>query len=454
MLHLAKFDVPRYLGIKRERKKFKKQRKIDLKHRLEIQRKKTFEENFGSSSKIIDLMAHGHSAIPGDRKRKTKFILPANFSIAEDAGSVFSGLNELSRRLKAHKLKEIFLDFSKLKKQDLSSNGILAVLVEELVVSAKKTGHKLRWKGTFPSNESDQRFLRAMGVIKHLKIEHEYVQNDEEKLIKVFDVRCKHYMRTATARQADKKTKTTENFAKHIDKCLEYSGRQLTRKSRSVLCQYVSEIIDNAEQHGHMKDWSIQGYLDLNMSQPMCEIAIFNFGTTIAQSLDELPHDSYTKRQIQQYIDLHEKGGLFKQDWRKEDLYTLIALQGNVSSKNKSEEDTRGNGTVDLINFFQQVQRECSPDEQNLHASMAIASGSTVIVFDGTYLMKPNAEGVNIIAFNSDNDLMKRPDPTYVRTLDGAYFPGTVISLKFPLSAAAMKPAATGGSHEECRAND
>ena len=185
-----------------------------------------------------------------------------------------------------------------------------------------------------------------------------------------------------------------------------------------------------------MLDWAIQGYLDTQLPAPMCEIVIFNFGRSIAESLEQLPPQSYTRIQTERYLDLHKTGNFFRRGWRREDLFTLIALQGNVSSKNYSETDTRGNGTVDLIEFFQGMQAECAVGANGTpgNARMVIVSGSTYVLFDGKYQMRANAEGNRIIAFNGANDLRERPDSTYVRQLEGVCFPGTVICLKFALS--------------------
>jgi hypothetical protein len=115
-------------------------------------------------------------------------------------------------------------------------------------------------------------------------------------------------------------------------------------------------------------------------------------------------------------------------------LFTLIALQGNVSSKNQSVMDTRGNGSVELIEFFQRMYAECSGTSTG-GAEMIVVSGQTSIRFDGTYKMAANAAGVKIIAFNAANDLTQAPDAKYVKQLAGSSrFPGTLIAIKFPLS--------------------
>lgn len=66
---------------------------------------------------------------------------------------------------------------------------------------------------------------------------------------------------------------------------------------------------------------------------------------------------------------------------------------------------------------------------------MAILSGGTYILFDGTYRLGAGPNNARQIAFNTSNDLKLQPDHRYVRGLGGLQFPGTVISIKFPLAS-------------------
>ncbi|MBA4058687.1 MAG: hypothetical protein C0490_28480, partial [Marivirga sp.] len=50
------------------------------------------------------------------------------------------------------------------------------------------------------------------------------------------------------------------------------------------------------------------------------------------------------------------------------------------------------------------------------------------------YRLATNEDGNKVIAFNSANDLGQKPDSNYVRALEGVHFPGTIISVRFPLS--------------------
>jgi hypothetical protein len=439
-LHPAKVNIPLYLQVKRARKSFKRSQREWKSHLQNALHAEEFDRRFGPSSKIVAMLA-GDGAPLAEvlRKKAIRFQLPATFSILDKPEVAIGSVGQFASQLRAQRLGSIYLDFTAVAEQDLGANALLDVLVDELQTQARRTGRRIRWHGTYPKRADDRRFLRAMGVIKRLQIAHEFLDQNEAAAVVLFDERCKHYTRSLKATQADKKSRVTQGFADHVNDCLGRMQRELTPAARSRMCQYVGEIIDNAEEHGQMGDWSIQGYLDTSRDIPICEIAIFNFGRTIAQTFEALDPASYTRRQVQRYIDLHRKGGLFRRDWRTEDLFTLIALQGSVSTKNGSHLDTRGNGTVDLISFFQRVHQECSSGDVPEQARMALLSGSTFILFDGTYPMQPNANGVNIIAFNPTNDLELRPDPQYVRALAGVDFPGTMICLQFPLALTALR---------------
>lgn len=416
-------------ALKAKRRRYKKRlsvkRLID-KHRM-------ISSQFGRRSKILMMLAKEYSKSNIDRKFRVRFTIPENFSIIERPELTIRALSALAQEMTKPKIAQIFLDFQNLSTCDLGANSLLDVLVDELATQARLTGRKIYWKGTYPVDQAHRRFMKAMGVIKRLKITHEYPTQDEKEKLTLFDKRCKHYVRAMRPNCADMKSVVSQKFADHFDSCLASISRVLKPDAKGRLCQYIGEIIDNAEEHAGMLDWTIQGYLDTQLDIPMCEIVIFNFGKTIAQTFENLPETNFARLQIKKYIDLHKGKGFFFKGWCEEDLYTLIALQGGVSSKNTSCLDTRGNGTVDLIEFFQKIHLECGNNQSTQEATMVVVSGSTYVLFDGTYKMQLNDKGNWIIAFNSTNDLSHKPDSKYVRHLDNAIFPGTLISVKFPM---------------------
>lgn len=89
-----------------------------------------------------------------------------------------------------------------------------------------------------------------------------------------------------------------------------------------------------------------------------CHITIVNFGTTLRDSLQSLPSNSKLRLDIETLTALHAGRSFFvRPHWNPDDLWTLYALQEGVSRYNKGVDDigTRGVGTADVIDFFQQL---------------------------------------------------------------------------------------------------
>jgi len=251
-------------------------------------------------------------------------------------------------------------------------------------------------------------------------------------LHRVFRMRSKRLTPNASLDSKGWKECAIEDFVKHINLCLKDHDKRLTRKAQGELAKYTGEILNNAEDHSGYDEVVITGYLDNSNSTHWCEIAIFNFGKTIADTFREMPDTSYTHEEIHGYIEEHQKSRWFGPEWTKDNLLTVVALQGHISSKNLRKDQDRGQGTVDLIDFFQRVHKQCV-EQNNSMAEMAILSGSTHIYFDGTYSMQKDSTGRKIIAFNQANDLHKKPDSRCVKNLGKLFFPGTVISIRFPM---------------------
>lgn len=281
--------------------------------------------------------------------------IPSIFSMLEAPEESISLIASFARIHQNRSLSDVFVDLGDVKIQDLGAHALLDRLVDEIVAQAAFQNSRVAWRGNFPADPAQRRFIAAMGIIRQLGLTHKYLDFGEAEKVHRFERRCRHYVRELKAVNPDDKSEqanAAERFANHVNRCLAREDRKLTLEGRSRLCSYVVEVIDNAENHAGMVDWTIQGYVDMAMAEPQCEIVIFNFGKSIAATLDDLPADGYTMLQIQRYLDLHQTKGWFGPRWRREDLLTLVALQGSVSRKNSSLDTTRGQGTADLIDFF------------------------------------------------------------------------------------------------------
>lgn len=385
-------------------------------------------------SEILTLL---RSAIRAPNPRSQKVfhcILPRVFSITEDPlpslRAIYAFINETRC---ARPPREIYFNHASVQSIDLAAECVLDYSVIEYEKENRRRRHAPIIGGRLPDDSNLQKFIRAVGLIKNIGAKHEFLTREESRDLRIFTMRNRKAYSALSIGCSDYKERTVAEFVQHIDECLMANNRELTPDGRARLAEYTGEILANAEDHSGLNDWSIAGYLDNGHIDHICEIAVFNFGRSLSETFLRLDSDSYTRRQVQPYVDLHSKRGFFSAQWTQRDLFTLVALQGNVSTKNASKNDTRGQGTVEMIHFFQQVHEECVQDASST-ARMAILSGSTFILFDGTYKMRPDDAGRHVIAFNAENDLELPPDPKYVRGLGGISFPGTIISIRFPLS--------------------
>ncbi|MCT7307913.1 hypothetical protein [Ralstonia wenshanensis] len=423
-----------YVGRKLTRQRFR-QRTRARKQLARIMQRALHVKQAGRQSKILEMLAGTATRSMGSSKGEIRVRVPKRFSILEDPSTVFDTLSAFARGVAGKPIQRIVFDHRELEEYDLAANALLDIIAVErdTEIRFRDAGRKLRVAGYYPKNATVKRFIQSMGIIKHMEIAHEALTGEEAEAVRIFDARNRNIFQPVDGIRADYKDIQQRKFVDHIDACLLDQQWELTAEGKHNLLTYLGEILANAEDHADYLDWSVQGYLDNSLDVPMCEIAIFNFGRSIAESMKSC-EGGYTWGQISRYLDLHTKKGYFTKGWREEDLLTVIALQGNVSRCNLSELDTRGQGTVDLIEFFQGIHDVCNGTGK--FARMAIVSGSTYILFDGTYRMKEREGAGNIIAFNESNSLEERPDSRYVRSLGKHKFPGTIISIKFPISLA------------------
>lgn len=438
-------DTDAFLSAKRAIKRDRRNKR-EWKERLRArERHEDLDTAFGKSSKILTMIAQSYVGETANHHGSLQVTIPSTFSTIAQPIRVISLIGQLAKTLRQNRARSIHLDHSKLKEYDLAANALLDVVAVELTQEDRIKRRKIRWRGTYPKDQNIRLFIQALGIVKHLGIEHEAPKANQVAALRIFDVRNRHYYHNSDPTRVDYKSKIVRKFADHINECLRDHGRELKIESRHKLCSYTGEILDNAVEHSGMVDWTIQGYLDNDSPVPMCEIAIFNFGRTIAETLGSLPKDSYTWKQIAPYLLRHRRNRFFGHSWSEDDLLTLVALQGHVSSKNRSASDTRGNGSVDLIEFFQKVSSECNGHGEP-KAAMAILSGKTHILFDGTYPLEVQSDGRKTITFNKEGDLYVPPDQKYVRGLQGVFFPGTIISVRFPLGSSSTKSST--GHHD------
>ncbi len=365
-------------------------------------------------------------------RESEKISIPPTFSIIENTESALKIIFELvSYTIRKRPPNEIDFDHSDLQNFDIAAEQILDVVTIEYSNARKLARRGLTLRGTLPTNDEANRFIRAIGITKILDVKSQHLNREEKKYLKTLRLFNENRRKLRLAEES-----VTEHAARrlveYVNQCLEIDGLKLSKIGTRDLSTYTGELLDNASEHSGTEDWILAGFLDPTIEEQRCEIAIINFGKSFSDTFLELPDGHYTRQFVDPFVKLHENKGLFQSHWTKENLLTVVALQGQVSSKNTNSEDTRGNGTIDLIQFFHEMYKGIGNNK--FPAKMAIVSGSTKILFDGTHKLLEDSSGRPVIAFNTANNLNQPPDRKYVRTLNGLTFPGTIVSISFPLA--------------------
>lgn len=426
-----RLDSRRFLAEKREQRRLKR---IALERKKKARHAKAPLLPRFSQEPLSILKQHLPANLRRSRRYSSKetIVIPESFSMISDPESALRKIYEfvaITDRLRPPR--EIVFDHSRLKQFDLAAEEILDVMALGFRRAYRRRNRPIvRYKGVFPHDETARRFTKALGLVKHLELAPWMLTAEEEADLRILKFQSyKHLLRISESSPTERAAEALVNY---FNSCLAESRVELTDAGRHQLALYASEVLDNAKEHSGTGDWVLVGYLDLTTPRKVCEITIFNFGLSYAETFSALDPQHFTRQFVDPFVERHEKAGYFHRSWTRDSLFTVAALQGQVSSKNNSAADTRGNGTIDLIQFFQRA-RAAAHYSVATNTQMAIITGSTYILFDGTHEMRPDGAGRQIIAFNATNDLEKPPDKSHVRCLDDIEFPGAIVSIRFPL---------------------
>ncbi len=331
-------------------------------------------------------------------------------------------INILRLYLSSQNVNSIHIDHSDCIRLDLCAS----LIMDLTILNCNKNKN---FKGTLSKNEIVNLMIRASGIIRHLNLPESINDNNEDILLFPLKVGKKT---TDQYHTTDMEIAST-NLNEYFNKCLYKVNLELTPDGKSKLSKMTSELLTNAEDHSGKEKWYLIGYFkSIDEHQHECHIVICNYGKSIYESLNNDNISQKIKSGILMLTEKHRRRGFFsiKRRWSESNLWTLYALQEGVSRlRDNGENIDRGNGTVEMIEFFLELAKQGQK-------KMCIISGSTAILFDGKYKLhdaKIGDETRKIIAFNFKNDLGQPPDPKYIYTLKNP-FNGTIVSLRFTLN--------------------
>ena len=362
-------------------------------------------------------------------------IVPSNFSLTHNADEVLAFFREVAVYARTAKTPRLFLDHSRVKQIGLAADSVLGVLLKEISLENRwRRGAYVR--GVKPRDPAIRKMMDEIGCVRVLMSD---VGNDINVSIrsdaKVFRHQSRKHEKT-DALTLDHRGATAKKFADHLNECLSGVKKELTPAGRARLLRYVGEILDNAQEHSGLSEWTIVGYIDPRDENLTYRCAVLSFGSTVADTFRDLSPDSVAMSEVASYLEIHGQQRWFSTSWREEDLIAVMSLQADISSKQLVDGD-RGQGTVEFIEFFQTVCAECAGLDSS--PGMTMLTGGTLIKFDGRYKMRAvGSQDRKVIAFNDANSLFQKPDPKAVRALEGNRFPGVIISISIPLLQAVV----------------
>lgn len=356
-----------------------------------------------------------------------KITIPETFSLIENP-DVSIGLLHILRDVAASpRIREISIEHSECNRLDLCASALMDVVLMKAKSQWKWTKQSVVVRGQLPPEiNAVHKLLVNSGVVVNV-VQPAAIPAEVAKGVVPFRLVKGGY---SGPFESARKERVSTDLAEYFGNCLLTQGFQLKSEAKGQLAAMVSEILDNSELHSNSDGaWYVIGhFLDDPTSnvRGTCHIALFNFGDSIYQSLRRKDTSSLIQQKLRALSKRHEHTLWNRTGLTESTLWTLYALQEGVSRlAGETGQIGRGGGTVDMLRFFSDLS--CGDHR------MCIVSGDAYILVDGRYSPGLDPEGNTIIAFNNENDLNIAPDPTCVRALE-AYFPGTLISLRFPIN--------------------
>jgi hypothetical protein len=319
----------------------------------------------------------------------------------------------------------------------LSASALLDVIAMEIRDDLKRKRIPCRYAGNLPRNIRARNLIQRMGITRHLKVPGTSLPDEIHNSFIVFDLFFGRKPAGSDLMRTTSQEIAASDLVRFLDKCLKQGKYELQLPDQRQILKWVGEIITNAEDHSGEGKWYIIACLspcaDTSESVYECQIGIINFGRSIYESLNDANTPRQTLVQIKKMAENHLTRKFFRQqEYEPEDLWTLYALQDGVSRFSvRPGESTRGKGTVEMIEAFQYLGRSATT---GLQPCMSLVTGSSLVLFDGKYHMRPmqvESGSRKILAFNESNLLEEKPDKENVYSLKPMVFPGTILSFRF-----------------------
>jgi hypothetical protein len=434
---------------KRERKRLRRKRKNRVyQPRYNIKEGKSFTVQRKIDTKVLESYKNPlhtyfeDTDLKGSGKNYIR--LEPTFSIIENTDDTITQLGIIQSSIHHNMGETMTLDFSKCIKTDLHTLFVLRILVHEYRNRQVSLQRRIFSQSVLTnysiirsSKEDVNKKLLAGGLISSLTIKIDQMMPISTTGIHTGEKTQYHFAE-------NKKGVTATRIARYVNDGLKKYSFSLTEADQNEMESLISEVLNNAEDHGVEKTWYATATLfeenrmaNVAGQQIIGElsITIINFGPSYYEGFEQTKVENqimYNEiNQLYTNASSCSGGGAFT----KEDYFTLYALQDGMS-RLKFEKESRGTGTMKFINSFFRIG-----DYENLQKSylpsLHILTGSTLLKCDNKF--KPfKVEDDFCLSLNPQNDLSIPPQKSHLKSLSKK-FPGTVLAVKVYLNEDHLK---------------
>lgn len=360
-------------------------------------------------------------------------VIPRIFSLIENSKESYLAIKKITASLLFQLHREVVIDYTQCETFTLEAQVLLDLILKDIlhIYNICQIFPKYH---SFIKNISDKSKrgsnVRAMLFSVGSQAIHANKHIEYPHIIPYH--LCIHKAINDSLEQIEQKELDTTSLSDYVEECLSRMGRKLDGESMDDLCTVIGEILINAEEHSSTHCRYSIGYFEQKDIEGrkvgVFQLVIMNMGRSIYEKFHDkdCPNQDVVEK-MKALSDRYTQ----KQFWQRrrfdeETLWTLYSLQDGVTSVSPEEYSQRGNGSLRFIESFFNLK---NVDRTDKMSRMVLQSGSTKIVFDGTYSTAErivNEKKYRVMTFNKSNNIEDVPDTKYVSRTD-FYFPGTFI---------------------------
>lgn len=329
-----------------------------------------------------------------------------------------------------HHMKDICLDFSDCEDVSVSTMSLLYILLHDYSSSrAKQRKKKSHTKLSIvpPKWKDDKRVLKFLKIFDIYDYK-EFTPEDGE-FLKLPVIAGKFRNSFVENRKATAAKKIVE----FINQSCLPAKKMLSKNGRNLFESLTTEMLNNAEDHSFKKEmWYVSGvtFHDSKKDADLLELnlTILNFGDSFFEGFEKTKSENAENYQkLEKLHNFHRKQFTRKHQFEKESLFTLYMLNEGIS-RLKYEDESRGNGTMQYLKAFADLEDK-GPQDDKYKSKLKIITGHTTLTCDSDVAPFGEDSDHLRISLNKEHDFKLLPEAQYLQH-HRQYFPGTFIECK------------------------